>query len=150
MKAILTALLLLVSVAAGAKEDFEFTFINGTHIENNEKDWALVSEESKVYNLYTSHDAIGTGNDQVQVHTKVEYLAKDGFRFDALSEPVKRIFSFGVVDCEQAIFYLLADFFVDSSDKILFRQDHEPGEYRVEMLTPNTARNSLFKLVCAK
>ena len=70
------------------------------------------------------------------------------FKFEALSAPVKRIFSFGVLDCENSTFYLLNDLFVNKDHQIVHIQKHEPEEYMVEMMEPNTARNKVYLMVC--
>lgn len=148
MKAMLFAALFLVPFIAEAKEDFALEFIDKSVIVDNTNDWVFVAAEGKVYNLYVSKDAIAAGETRVPLHSKVEFLEKDGFKFDALQQPIKRIFSFGIIDCENAALYLITDFFVDSNNKIVHMQEHEPGDYIVEMLTPNTPRNSLYKAVC--
>ena len=148
MKAFITLLLVVASLAAYATEEFTLKFKDRSSIVNNENDWVFVAEENNIYKLYVSKDAIGSGNNQTQIHTKVEYNEQDGYKFEALNQPIKRIFTLGIIDCQNAIFYMVTDFFVDSSNKIVHFQQHELGEYRVEMLTPNTTRNSLYKVVC--
>lgn len=148
MKAILALLLLFVTITAGAKERFELKFLDESTIVNDDNDWYFVGEEKSIYKLYVSKDSIRTKQPQVPVHTRVEYDGENGYKFNALPKPIKRIFSGGIVDCDNAMFYLMADFFVDSSNSIVHFQPHELGEYRVEMQTPNTARNGLYKAVC--
>lgn len=148
MKAIIIALLLTASLAVSATEEFTLKFIDKLVIVNDENDWVFVADENKAYNFHVSKDSIGTKKNNVFVHSRVEFFEGKEHKFDALQTPIKRIFSFGMVDCEYAIFYLVADFFVDVNNRIVHSQEHEPNEYQVELKTPNTARNKMYQAVC--
>ena len=67
---------------------------------------------------------------------------------DGLRSKVGKIYTYGVLNCKEANLYILFEWFVDPDDNLVFRGSHEFGAYTVEMLTPFTARNEVYNLIC--
>lgn len=147
MKKLLALLMLSLSPILSASE-----FPQQLRIEENIVTHSLLeyekSYENDVYNFYIRNDVRKIGPKQFLVHTMVEYKIVDGIEYAALGYTVKRIFNYGMLDCEQRAFSVTSDIYVDTINKIVYREDYELGEFVSELMTPNTARNSVYKKVC--
>ena len=139
---------LLISVV-GVANSFELKFSDPTQIVHNNSDWALASR-SATYDFFVNIESVGTNDSTVRVHTVVAFTDPAGGNFDQLSVPISRIYSFGIMECKNGIFNLLNDWFVDNTNQVVYTQLHPLDSYIVEMKTPNTPRNDLFRLVCKR
>ena len=147
MKSIVAAIVFCFAITASANSEFKLKFKDEVTIDVTKSDWELAAVEGN-YHLFIEKSSKSAGKKHVNLHTMIEFDDPAGFKFEALSVPVKRIFSFGVLDCENATFYLFNDFFVNAGNQILHIQKHEPEEYMVDMMEPNTARNKVYLMVC--
>lgn len=148
MRAIIAALVFLFSVNVNANEEFKLKFLNPTQIEFNANDWELISVE-KNYDFYLAKN-ITVKNGAVKIHSLVDFHALQDNKDTPAISPVKKIFTFGIVDCERGIFYMLNDFYTSETNQIVYLQNYEPGEYSVELLTPGTPRNKAYIKACNK
>ena len=147
MKSILAVIVFCFALTASANSEFRLKFKDAVTVDFNASDWELAAVEGN-YHLYIEKSSKNAGKKHVNLHTLIEFDGTEGFKFEALSVPVKRIFNFGVLDCENSTFYLLNDLFVNKDHQIVHIQKHEPEEYMVEMMEPNTARNKVYLMVC--
>ena len=101
-----------------------------------------------VYHFYIRNDIKQVGPKQFLVHTMVEYILEDGIKYAELGYSIKRIYNYGMLDCDLKAFSLTSDVYVDEKNKIVYSESYELGEFVAELTTPNTARNSVYKKVC--
>jgi hypothetical protein len=71
-------------------------------------------------------------------------------QYEAFQGAVRKIYSYGLVDCATATLYLTVDFFTDANNKILWVQRHELGSFVVDLNAPNTPRAQVFIKMCGK
>lgn len=128
--------------------DFELKTDNTGVITHESSDWVLTSKAAN-FDLYVNHSAIGSTERVTAIYSVVEFHQPGGFRFEALPVPVKRIYSFGLLECKNGIMNLLASWYVDTNNKIVYNQSHSLDSYLVDMREKNTSRNDLFRVVCA-
>jgi hypothetical protein len=149
MRSFLLLVLLCFSVTASAA-GFKLQFADPTQIVLNDSDWSLVSH-SESYDLYLAQEMIGAGTHQsTKMHSMVVFHRDPGVMLGGLPVPIKRIFSFGLMDCSQGRLTLLNDWFVDNTNQVIYNQNHEPGEYLVDLSIPNTPRNDAYLAVCKR
>lgn len=147
MKKILLSLLFLHSLCFS--QDFSLTFENQDKIKHNSNDWESAATTTQ-FELYINKGSIATTEKVPAIHSLVEFYDPNGVKFEAFPTPIKRIYTYGVLECKNGLFHLLTSWYVDKNHKIIFKQMHEFGTYEVEVLTKNTPRNDLFLLVCSK
>jgi hypothetical protein len=126
---------------------FKLQFADPTQIIVNESDWTKVSHNES-YDLYLATEMIGVGPQASKMHSMVIFHQDPGVMMGGLPVPIKRIFSFGLIDCGRSRLTLLNDWFVDVTNQVVYNQNHEPGEYLVDLSTPATARNDAYLAVC--
>jgi hypothetical protein len=148
MRALILALVFLFSVPATAAE-FKLNIIDNNMVEHNSEDWELVAVESN-YDLYVAKKNIDTGEKYPKVHTMVEFNNPEGVTLGQLIGQTRRIYSFGIMECPNELFTMMNDFFVDKNNQFVYIQNHEIGEYLVEVRTPKTARRAVYERVCTQ
>ena len=104
--------------------------------------------ESDVYHFYIRKDIKQIGPKQFLVHTMVEYVLVDGIEYAEFGYSVKRIYNYGMLDCDRRVFNLVSDIFTDETNKIVYSEVYELGEFVAELTTANTARHTVYKKVC--
>lgn len=130
-------------------QNYSLTFENQDKIKYDAKDWEIAARTSQ-FELYINKYSIATTEKVPAIYSLVEFYGTNGAKFEAFPTPVKKIYTYGIMECKNGIFHLLTSWYVDKNDKIIFKQMHEFGTYEVEVLTKNTPRNDLFLLVCSK
>ena len=103
---------------------------------------------TETYDLYLAAEMIGAGVTALKMHSMVVFHQDPGVMMGGLPIPIKRIFSFGLMDCSRMRLALLNDWFVDNTNQVVYNQNHEPGEYLVDLSTPDTPRNAAYQAVC--
>jgi hypothetical protein len=148
MKALLVAMMFLFSISANADEEFKLKFEDPTQIILDRADWELVAKDA-VYNLHINKFTNDTkAHANIRLHSMVEYHDPEGYKFDALSVPVKRIFTFGVLNCDTGTLFMLTEWFTDKNNQVVYVQTHEPTDYAVDMVAPGTARYQIYVRLC--
>ncbi len=143
-----TLLLLILSVCGFAQaQDYNITFKDKSHIEYNATTWQLAAHTSQ-YDLYVNKKSIGNKDRVTETTSMVVFHDADGFRYDFFPERVKRIYTYGIIECTNGIFNLLNSWYVDKENKIVYTEIHSNDSYLVDMRASNTSRNDLFQLVC--
>jgi hypothetical protein len=147
VKYLLAIVLSIFSLTAVANEE-EFTLrVNDGVVEVNMSDWQYLSNEA-TYHFYLAKKNMHVGNGFHKIHSISEFKEPEGRIYSGLSAPVKYIISFGYMDCNDGIFNLVGQLFTDKNYKIIYSSSYEYGEHRVEVTSPNTARNKAYTKVC--
>jgi hypothetical protein len=146
MHKILLAAMFVLSTSVSA-EEFKLNFTDSTQISHDSEDWATAATTSQ-YELYVNKGSIASSESVVSIYTITEFYPPDGTRMQQFPIPVKRIYSYGIMECKNSLFHLLNDWFVDKNNRVIYMQNHEFGSYEVDVSQKNTPRNDLFLLVC--
>lgn len=146
MRNVLLAAMFIFSTVASA-EEFKLQFTDPTQINHNSEDWVSAATTSK-YELYVNKTSVESKEGIVPIHTVVEFYPPNGVTLEQLSVLVKRIYSYGLMECKNGIFHLLNDWFVDKNNQVVYIQSHDFGAYEVDVRAKNTPRNDLYLLVC--
>ena len=110
-------------------------------------DWYFVSKESN-YNVYLAKGEIEESNGYLLVQSLTEF--DENVKYSYMEKPVKKIFSYGAMDCKNQKFYLLGDMFTAEDLTVQFVQYHEMGSHISSLDKEGTARNEVWKIVCNK
>ena len=148
MKAIVVVVMFFFSVIANATEEFKLKFSDPTQIEFNAVDWELISVEQN-YDFYLAKNTT-VRNGSAKIHSLVDFHDLQNNENTPAIGPVKKIFTFGIIDCERGIFYMLNDFYTSETHQIVYSHNYAFGEFRVELLTPGTPRNIAYIKACNK
>jgi hypothetical protein len=142
---LLTALLSLPTIAA----DFELDFLrnnDGTQtIIHNPKDWLLVSSLSG-FDLYIDKSLVKEKKPNYLIHSVT--ILKPPRTFAGIDGTIERIYTNGILMCDNALLALSSEFYTEKNGVIRFYNAFEPGAYLVELSTKNTARNDVYNLLC--
>ncbi len=140
------AAMFVLSVNVSA-EEFALNFTSSTQINHDFNDWVTAAATTQ-YELQVNKTSIASGESVVSIHTVTEFYPPDGIAIQQLNVPIKRIYSYGIMECKNSIFHLLNDWFVDKTGQIVYSQSYEIGSYEVDLSAKNTPRNDLFLLIC--
>lgn len=120
----------------------------GEHIVYEPAEFTLVDKASE-FDFYVVNSSLNTDNNPVKrILTIVEYHTPKVLV--PIDTPVKRMYTEGTINCDAGIAVLMVEFWVDSGDNLVFAHNQVANEAIVELLTPNTTRNRLYKKVCNK
>jgi hypothetical protein len=142
-KLLVVALFLFIPIV---KADHNLAIID-KHVSYNSEDWQLAAQ-SNLYSLFIHKKSLNTGDLVVEMTSMVEFHNLDGYKYKAMSENTKRIYTYGIIECKNGLLNLMNGWYVDKTDKIIYTEDHLVIEYQVDLREPNTPRNDLYKLVC--
>ena len=139
----------LIAVAAHA-ESYRLPFVelqNGTtKIPFVENEWVLGPERADWLLFLEKGMFNKPGQPMYEFHAVTKY--KKPYRSAGLSADVSMIYTYGVMNCNEANLYILFEWYVDIDENLIFRSSHEFGAYTVELLTPFTARNDVYNQIC--
>jgi hypothetical protein len=151
MKKILFIILLAAASLAFAATEFKLHFIeegNDTIVAFTETDWEYIAQEDP-YQLFLNKGGFNKiENGMLKMHSMIVF--DKAREYTNISVPVKKIYSYGLVDCENAKLYLITDFFTDANDKIVWVQRHAMGSFITNLDVPNTPRGQVFIKMCGK
>ena len=150
MKRLFFIVVALVAFNIYAAEPYRLPFVeiqNGTiKIPFIEQEWVLGTERAD-WLLYLEK---GMLKDQKQpmyeFHGATVY--KKPYYSDSIKTEISKIYTYGVLNCNEANLYILFEWYVDVNENIVFKSSHEFGSYIVEMLTPSSARNDIYTQIC--
>lgn len=145
--AILVSLVLSTSVAA---EELDLSFSKqpdgSVKIVYDEDKWVKVTSAAD-YDVLVAKELIGNKKEKVHKFIGLTSFYKDS-SFPTIQAPVRKIYSYGILNCKDSSLYLLGDFFIDAQDTIVYSQKHEFGTYITDMSVPNSVRNDIYNVVC--
>ena len=110
-------------------------------------DWEYIGQ-SATWELSVEKGALGTNNDNVEFYSVTIY--KEPYRDDSIGSLIDKIYTYGVLSCEEKILHIFNEYYVDSNRTIVFNSIHSFGTYIVELQAPNTVRYDILKAVCNK
>ena len=150
MKQLIVALSLLVSVSVFAENNFDIDVIkdkdgNAVIIYNSD-DWKLITKTAH-YDVYVPKELLKEKNKNVLTFQGMTTFHKEQ-TYSYITGGVKKIYSYGVLNCETAKLYLMGDFFASSKEVVIYYQTHDWGTYITDMDVPNTSRNDVYNAVC--
>lgn len=147
MKNVLIALILaFTSSLASAEITLNIhTNTDGTRTINHKQDeWAFVVKASS-YSVFVDKSIVSRKQKQVEFHAITEFDELQ--QYSEFPYEIKRIYSYGVLSCEEGKLYLLADLFTDQDNTIRYTQSHNYGSY-VTNLGEHTVSRSVYDAVC--
>ncbi len=145
MKKFLLFLLLVAPVAIA--ENFLLNFTDESHIQFDQTVWQQAAHTNN-YGLFVHKKSLNTHELTLEMTSLVEFHKPGGFKFELFPVPVKRIYTYGIIECKNGVFNVLNSWYVDSSDKIVYTETHSLDSYIVDMTEQNTPRNDLFRMTC--
>lgn len=150
MKQLFVALVLLVSASVFAENNFDIDVIKDKDgnpiVIYNQDDWKLITKTAH-YDVYVPKELLKQKDKNILTFQGMTIFNKEQ-TYSYISGNVKKIYSYGILNCDIAKLYLMGDFFVDKKEVILFYQTHDWGTYITDMDVPNTSRNDVYNAVC--
>ena len=146
MKKLLFLTLLCFS---SVKADPAIKFVDSTHILYEPTQWQLAAQ-SNIYDLSIDKNSLIADSIIKEITSMTEFHDPDGHKFNSVTERIRIIYSYGIIDCDSGLFNLLQSWYVDNNNKVIYNEAHFDKSYLVDMRTRNTPRNDLFFLVCPK
>lgn len=61
---------------------------------------------------------------------------------------ITKIYSYGILNCENAFFSLLGEFYVEDSGLIKYTKRFEEGQWTVDLDAPGTVRHAAYVTAC--
>ena len=109
--------------------------------------WEFVTESTS-YRVSVEKGALRTEQDNVEFHSVTVF--NEPFFYDSVGSFVDKIYTYGVLSCSEKNLYIFNEVYVDPKEIIVFNSMHQYGTFTVELESPNTQRNDIFKAVCYK
>jgi len=109
--------------------------------------WEFVTESTS-YKVSVEKGALRTEQDKVEFHSVTVF--NEPFFYDSVGSLVDKIYTYGVLSCSEKNLYIFNEVYVDPKEIIVFNSMHQYGAFTVELESPNTPRNDIFKAVCYK
>jgi hypothetical protein len=144
----ISAILLLAPAYAGKPNSFTLPIEQLNQEEriiHNSKDWYYVGKE-KDYKVHIEKGMLNEKQTSYEFHSVTEF--DKPHTYSLIKEPVKRIYTYGIVNCTEANLYLLGDLFVDNNNIIVYRQYHEFGSYITNLSVDDTIRSVIYNVLC--
>jgi hypothetical protein len=150
MKQLLIAIALFVSSSVFAENNFDIDVIKDKDgnavIIYNPDDWKLITKTAN-YDVYVPRELLKEKDKTVLNFQGMTIFHKEQ-KYSYINGDVKKIYSYGILNCDTAKLYLMGDFFTSSKEVVLFYQTHDWGTYITNMDVPNTSRNDVYNAVC--
>jgi hypothetical protein len=150
MKQLILAVVLLVSTSVFAESSFDIDVIQDKDgnavIIYNQDDWKLITKTAN-YDVYVPRQLLKEKDKNILTFHGMTIFHKEQI-YSYIKGGVKKIYSYGILNCDIAKLYLMGDFFTDNKEVVLFYQTHDWGTYITDMDVPNTSRNDVYNAVC--
>jgi hypothetical protein len=144
----LLLLAIILSTQLNAQE-YQLPITQDGKIMHNENEWQPAAQ-SNLFQLSVHKSSLGAKQRIIPIYSVTEFNNPTGQKYEMLQEPVYKIYTFGLLECHDALFSILNHWFVDSNNKIVYNEVKPAGSYVVDMRANNTPRNDLYRLVCNK
>ena len=118
---------------------------NKERILHDSKDWQYIGSE-KDYTVYIEKGMLNEKQALYEFHSVTEF--NKSYNYSIIKEPVKRIYTYGIVNCSEANLYLIGDLFADENNIIVYRQYHEFGSYITNLSGDSTVRSAIYNVLC--
>lgn len=150
MKQLFLAVLLLVSASVFAENNFDIDVIKDKDgnaiVIYNADDWKLITKTAN-YDVYVPKELLRVKEKGALTFQGMTIFNKEQ-TYSYITGGVKKIYSYGILNCDTAKLFLMGDFFTSSKEIVLFYQTHDWGTYITDMDVPNTSRNDVYNAVC--
>ena len=107
--------------------------------------WEYITKSTS-YTVSVEKGALRTEQDNVEFHSVTIY--NEPHLFETIGSLIDKIYTYGILSCTEKTLFIFNEVYVDSKEIIVFNSMHQFGSYTVELQTPNTPRNDIFKAVC--
>jgi hypothetical protein len=108
-------------------------------------DWVFLKHEND-YSFHINNGGFQTYSDLLVIYTLVSFdKPREVKGTDIL---IDKIYSFGLLDCNKALFSLVGEMYVDVNGVIHQNSLYEEGQYVVKMDSPDTARKEAYLSAC--
>lgn len=145
MQNLVFCFLMLISSLVIPQDIYRFQFEDNKLLYNSE-DWYYIIEEES-YDFYLAINMSKTDDGLIRIHSLAQFKNPQD---QVIGEtPISKLYSFGVLSCEQKMFYLLNDFYVDENNLIVYTENYEPGEFIVP-LKGNILRRMVYEFACTR
>lgn len=147
MKKILFIVMALLSLNSYCKE-FEVEIDNTKTppvVKYVPNDWVFLKHEND-YSFYINNGGFQTYSDLTLIYTLVSFDKPREVKGTNIL--IDKIYSFGLLDCNNALFSLVGEMYVDTTGIIHQNSLYDEGEYVVKMNSPDTARQQAYLSAC--
>jgi hypothetical protein len=149
MKIILFIIMLLMSIPSWA-EPLRLQIVpNGDQqvVSFIENEWYFVAKEAN-YTVYLAKGEIEESNGYLMIQSHTTYNTFETYSY--MEKPVKRVFTYGAMDCDNKRLYLLGSLYSAEDNTVQYTQYYEMGEWVSDLNKEGTARNEVYKAICNK
>jgi hypothetical protein len=108
-------------------------------------DWVFLKHEND-YSFYINNGGFETYSDLLLIYTLVSFDKPRDIKDTDIK--IDKIYSFGLLDCNNALFSLVGEMYVDVNGIIHQNSLYDEGQYVVKMNSPDTARNEAYLSAC--
>ena len=146
--ALVITVALTIPVSAKQKDfslDIRGTDSGKETIHYRANDWEYITKSTS-YTVSVEKGALRTEQDNVEFHSVTIY--NEPYLFESIGSLIDKIYTYGVLSCTEKTLFIFNEVYVDSKEMVVFNSTHQFGSYTVELQTPNTPRNDIFKAVC--
>lgn len=148
MKKLLFVIMVLLSINSYSKE-FEVEIDRtkeppvAKYVAN---DWIFLKHEND-YSFYVNNGGFEKAHsDLIMIYTLVSFDKPR--QVEGTSILIDKIYTFGLVDCNLALFSLIGEIYTDVNGVIHQNSLYEEGQYVVKMNSPDTARKEAYLAAC--
>jgi len=147
MKILLFIVMLLMSIGASAQPfKLQITTIGDQKVVTYIPDeWYFVARE-RDFNVYLAKGDIEEVNGYLMVQSHTTYDTVETYSY--MDKPVKRVFSYGAMDCDNKEIHLLGSIYSAEDNTIQYVQYHEMNDWVSDLSKEGTARNEIYKVIC--
>ena len=148
MKNVLIALILAFTSSISSAEltlDFKANSDSTRSIIHKKEEWFFVVKAA-TYDVYIDKAIVGRKQKNIEFHAVTEFHNLQ--TYSQLPFEIKRIYTYGVLSCEQEKLYLLNDLFTDQNNIIRYTQSHEFGSYVTNLDVKNSIARNVYDVVC--
>lgn len=147
MKKLILVVMALLSFNSYSK-DFEVEIDNTKTppvVKYVPNDWVYLAHEND-YSFYINNGGFQKHSDLIVIYTLVTFDKPRQIQGTDIT--IDKIYSFGLLDCNNALFSLLGELYVDVNGVIHQNSLYEEGQYVVKMNSPDTARQQAYLSAC--
>jgi hypothetical protein len=137
--------ILLTSFSYASQRDYTLNITDDGMIIHNQNDWHFVTK-SDDYDIYIEKGMLSAKDEIVRFHAFVPYHSPE-YIYGA-TVPINALYVFGSLHCGRQQLMLLLDMYVDTNNRIVFRNEYEANSHIVPLNVPHTTRFDILNLVC--
>ena len=139
---------IMISLIAFSANAFELQFEkkgDKERIIHKSSDWHFVGKENN-YFLSMDKSMLGDKKDRYEFHSVTEFYTP--YKYQGLDESVHRIYTYGLLDCSNAVLHLMLNLYVDVNNTIVYREYHQLGSYTSPLIVERSVRKTVYDILC--